>query len=301
MKQLTFIILLLLKSYALTSQAYVPMAVDSATWFFGSTSYETEFDERVVLRLEGDTIINNLSYSKIYHYENEDWAIVFQSRKLLGVLRDDVAEKKVYGGFLNGMQNSFTTFLTPYGRCDWGNINAFNEHLIYDFDVVEGDTIDICMLDERATISAIDTIERFGFRRRNLKLSDSNSSIMTEGIGTCIGIFKGEECFVTGSPIAYDLFRYCIGGFDNCDLLTSIKDNIKQDELTIGPNPVTEILNISSPSRLKNITILSIEGKLIGSFTNTNHIDMSDYESGLYILNVLDVNGVIRSEKIIKI
>jgi len=278
------------------------MAVDSATWLLGSTSYETEFDQIVVLRLEGDTIISNTSYSKIYHYEYVDRAIIFQSRKLFGVLRDDVSGKKVYGGILNGMQNSFTSFLNPYGRCDWGNINSFNEHLLYDFDVIEGDTIDICMLDDQTTVSSIDTIERFGFRRRNLRLRDYNSTIMTEGIGTCIGIFNGgAECFSTGSPLAYNLFRYCIGSFDNCDLLTSTKDGIKQDKLILGPNPVVEILNVFSSSKIKDITILSIEGKLIDSFSGIYQIDMSDYQPGLYILNVRDLNGVIRSEKIIKI
>lgn len=303
MKIFTLVFYLLLNTYYISSQEYVPMAVDSATWFLVSNDENPNFSVPVVLRLEGDTIIISMTYSKIYHYTFEDNAVLLGSRKILGFLRDDIAGRKVYGGFLEGMQDEFGEFLREDGRCDWGESDIFNEYQLYDFNVSEEDTINSCMLVEKTIVSKIDTIERYGFRRRNLFLNDFEQSIMTEGIGTCIGIFKGNQCFNTGGGFSYNLYDFCIGSFSNCNLLLSNEEIYKQDKLEISPNPVSNKLLITNSSRLKKILIFDIRGNLIESFTEINEIEMGSYPRGIYIyiINAIDLNGKIHSERIIKI
>jgi len=298
MKRLTFFLFLFLNYSNLSSQDYVPMAVDSATWLLASTHEVPQFSEFAVLRIEGDTIINDISYSKIYHYDYQI-EISLNSRKLFGLIRDNVNERKVYGGIINEMQNGFETFLNPNAQCDWGDGNSFNEHLLYNFNVIIGDTINSCMISNQAVITEIDTIDRQGFQRRNLRLDD-NFTIMTEGIGTCIGIFKGKECYFTGWGSSYALVKYCVGSFANCSLLTSAKEIHLLDQIEVSPNPVSNNLNISGLSTKCKLSLFDIRGKFIDSFINLNLIDMSIYNPGLYILMIWDESGKIYTEKVIK-
>ena len=301
MKQVIIIIIAFLNTTNVISQDYIPMAVDNATWLMGSTHEDPQFDVLIVLRIEGDSIVNNLSYSKIYHYDYVGNKILLQTRKLLGLLRDDIDERKVYGGLLGGIQYGFETFLNFEAQCDWGDINTFNEHLLYDFGVQEGDTINSCMLSNSAVVSSIEEIDRFGYLRRNLSLDDDQYTIMTEGIGTCIGIFKGQECFYTGGGFSYALFNYCIGPFSECNLLTSIKEDLSFDQLYIYPNPVSEKLFIKSSTNTEKLFLLNNQGRLIETYMNVNYIDLRNYPSGLYILKVEDKSGRTYSKKVIKI
>lgn len=301
MKSFQIIALLLFSSFITSAQDYTPMAVEGATWFMVDQHENPEVFERIVLRIEGDTIVNNIEYSKMYYYQHFENGIVIDSRKLLGLLRDNIIDKKVYGGFLNETQYEFQTFLNQDARCDWGDSNTFNEHLLYDFSVVENDTLNSCMLSNPSIVSEIDTIERFGFDRRNLWLNDDQSTIMTEGIGTCIGIFMGQGCLLTGSGISYSLVNYCIGPFSNCDLLTSTKNNQQKDLLKLSPNPVSNLLSISNSNSFTKIQILDTHGRIINSFYNVNRINMSEYHKGTYIIKAQNKFGQVHSQLIIKI
>lgn len=96
---------------------------------------------------------------------------------------------------------------------------------------------------------------------------------------------------------------------DNSGNLTSQITKISEvkdlNEITVFPNPTDNILKIKfKESKGGNIELLDISGKLIytDSFnTRSIMIDMNKYKSGVYILNIKDVNGVlIKSEKVIK-
>jgi len=299
-KHFAFLLLFILSSFYLSSQNYVPMAVDSATWFMGSTDENPELDVIVVLRLEGDTVVNNMTYSKIYHYEYQNGILLF-TRKLLGLLRDDISERKVYGGVFHDMQNDFGTFLNEYEyQCNWGDENSFNEDLLYDFNVEQGDTLSSCMFPDQNIITSIDSLELYGYKRRSLAIEDNDFKNLTEGIGTCIGIFRGQECFLTGGGYSYYLFNYCIGPFENCNLLTSTKEVNSENKINISPNPVSDILYISEESDFIKFSVMDVHGQVIESFDRLNRIDMSNYSSGIYILKAMDISGKVYIQKVVK-
>ena len=70
-------------------------------------------------------------------------------------------------------------------------------------------------------------------------------------------------------------------------------------EITIYPNPVNDILNIKSTSGIKSGEIYNLLGKKITTI-NSENIDVSKYNSGIYILKIEDEYGNIYSKKWIK-
>lgn len=74
----------------------------------------------------------------------------------------------------------------------------------------------------------------------------------------------------------------------------------KIKQVNIYPNPVTDHLLIASAEKV-NVTISSMEGRLIGYYENANRIDVSSLATGVYMLRITDKQGAfIGTEKIVK-
>lgn len=83
---------------------------------------------------------------------------------------------------------------------------------------------------------------------------------------------------------------------------TGIDDaNINGNQsVNIYPNPATDYLIIKTSGKV-DIAISSIDGKRIGFFKNTNRIDISTLEAGVYLLYITDNHGAfIASQKVVK-
>jgi hypothetical protein len=86
-------------------------------------------------------------------------------------------------------------------------------------------------------------------------------------------------------------------------------DNFKLDEISglnestsenvrIYPNPVNDLLNIEIDGDVSNVTISSLEGKIISSSASTK-IDMSELKSGMYFYRI-NANGKVYSGNFVK-
>ena len=67
----------------------------------------------------------------------------------------------------------------------------------------------------------------------------------------------------------------------------------------VYPNPVNNILNIQTSFVNYNVKVYDITGKLLINTFNKNSLDLSTYESGIYILKISHKNST-ESFKIIK-
>ena len=65
------------------------------------------------------------------------------------------------------------------------------------------------------------------------------------------------------------------------------------------PNPVKDILNISSEVKIKSISVYNAAGQMIASNVNSDSIDMSHLSTGIYLIKT-DVAGQIQTFKVIK-
>jgi uncharacterized protein YjdB len=95
------------------------------------------------------------------------------------------------------------------------------------------------------------------------------------------------------------------GGFaDTCDLIvkksTDIRTEIFTNQLFISPNPVHNELNIIIPNNENyNIEIFDILGYKLISIENSNCIDISKFQEGIYFLKITQQNNIF-IEKFIK-
>ena len=74
----------------------------------------------------------------------------------------------------------------------------------------------------------------------------------------------------------------------------SIEENKVTQELLVYPNPTNSVLNIDTKGeRILSIRIFNISGQLINSELNSdNTIDVSQFNNGMYIIQVETDNGV---------
>jgi hypothetical protein len=76
----------------------------------------------------------------------------------------------------------------------------------------------------------------------------------------------------------------------------------KVQEVSIYPNPTNDLVNIASTSVMERIKVISVTGQEIINVEledNTTQIDMSQFNSGIYLILIYDENGV-TSKRIIK-
>ena len=79
-------------------------------------------------------------------------------------------------------------------------------------------------------------------------------------------------------------------------------DNFTKDVFSIYPNPVNDMLNISSKTEISNVMVYDLLGKEIVSITpnmNLTQIDMSSFSSGVYMVKVT-VGNSSKTYKIVK-
>lgn len=74
--------------------------------------------------------------------------------------------------------------------------------------------------------------------------------------------------------------------------------------LKVYPNPVTDMLMISNQDGIVSVEIVNVLGKNTGRYSlkaeRNASINVSELKSGVYFLNITDVNGNIHSKRIIK-
>jgi hypothetical protein len=77
--------------------------------------------------------------------------------------------------------------------------------------------------------------------------------------------------------------------------------NVISKELGIYPNPATDIINVNFPAKV-NVTVCSIDGRVLVQQDATNSIYIGHLNGGMYILKVTSNDGVIlATEKILKL
>jgi lysophospholipase L1-like esterase len=77
-----------------------------------------------------------------------------------------------------------------------------------------------------------------------------------------------------------------------------------KEAVYLYPNPVNTILNVSASSKLKSISVFTLEGRKVIDLnqidTNFVSLDLASLNVGFYIIQIVDVNQKVSSSKIIK-
>lgn len=79
--------------------------------------------------------------------------------------------------------------------------------------------------------------------------------------------------------------------------------NLNLSNLSVYPNPVSDVLNVDYNENISNLTVYDLSGRSVKSFTtnnSNNSIDVSDLKSGIYMLRIETENKKVSTVKFIK-
>jgi len=134
-------------------------------------------------------------------------------------------------------------------------------------------------------------------------------------ISTAAGIqyFVDDVLIYTGQPYSnnninrMDFVQDNYGGsayIDNIKInneaALSTKDVVKNDiQLSVYPNPATDVIKIAAPGKIKHVEVYDMSGKRVNVTLNGDQINVRSLSSGAYLLNV-ETEGRNFTEKFIK-
>lgn len=75
------------------------------------------------------------------------------------------------------------------------------------------------------------------------------------------------------------------------------------DDVMIYPNPASDFIKISSKNQISSIKLMNSVGKLVyqkDNIVKEIQLDVSFYQSGVYILQIITANGIITKKITIK-
>jgi hypothetical protein len=298
MKKLTLILIGALIAPLTFSQDYYSFADSSAIWneYSIHVEYPTNVASKTRYGTIGDTMINNIEYSKIYKLIN-DTCLNIENTEYFGAIREE--NKQIFA-------------LTIY--------HGDTEILLYDFSVEVGDTVysnaSFGYLASPAVISNIDSIVLLdGTTRKRYWINSSLDEFWIEGIGSQGGLFTPITDLLTNY---YEPHLSCFKQYEStvylnnyscdkcfCSLETSIKViGGLQNEIQIYPNPAStsiiidfELNTESSITRLINSSGKLIESKLSNSFPIQMNIGY--LPNGIYLIQI-DTESTLFNKKFVK-
>jgi hypothetical protein len=241
---------------------YEPMAVEGAHWVIFSLTDNGPYHHAITI--QGDTVVNGVAFKKVFRYKLSSEVThptelvppyLVSEKLLIGAIRDDLAQKKVY-------VIAFTLESWYFPVC-----NKFEEQLIYDFSSTIGDSLTGCFYNDPnwppIIIDSIKTELQWGKDRKVFYTEYGN---IMEGFGAWLGPFSSVlDIPVPGNPAS--LVGYCVGSDLDCGF--EIVDGLeasKIQELTVYPNPATSFLNIELPPNMTypvKITLFNSIGKIV--------------------------------------
>jgi hypothetical protein len=294
MKQFILSVSALILSFSSFAQQYVPMPTDSAWWLYTSVmggEGHTEYSSILILA-QGDTVWSGHTYTKLM--TRGDSYDIFNGNP---GPTSFIAEQP--DAFIGGMrEENKIVYVRKYG---------VPEKVLFDFNLQVGGSFNI---DQNTTVTVTD-IDQILIGSSYRKRYTTTAGKYIEGVGSdMIGImslFGSFICF--HSDQSYNNGDYSPQQSNDCHYIypfgtaLSVFSGKQEDELSIYPNPVNDVMNINYPTQGTIVIYNAIGQKACAYSINKglNTIDVRQLSQGLYNVVVRDEhNTVITTRKIIK-
>ncbi|MBC6994030.1 T9SS type A sorting domain-containing protein [Neolewinella lacunae] len=265
--RVSFFFLLLGSSLSVGAQ-YIPTAVEGANWVLLNSNTPNYADGFTVFAqvIAGDSIVDGRHYKKLYQHRivYVDTAMgprlappyqVLPERELIGLLRDDTTNQRVYGRVHRFYSESRA--LSP-------------DTLLQDYNLEVGDTVRGYYFFDfdpfRITVTEKGSINIFGAERPYLSTYGYD---FYQGVGSEeYGPLSGGSYFRT-NMYSYRLIDYCVGEFSDCDLvLTSTSNLVLAESVRLFPNPAqNEVfleLELKRSHQQAYLTCYDLHGRKVG-------------------------------------
>ena len=288
-----FLLFFILSVNFCAAQEYIPILKEGSFWVIkeSSLSGNTICSEYRKVQVDGDTVINGVTYKKLKSAPLRDQngeiyciepPLFLDANEFTPIttyyLREDVDEKRLY-------------ILSEYNSGTW------DEYTLCDFNLEVGDQ----MVNYFAPVDGIDlfvdTIQMTSDNRTQYTMSDGSAYI--EGIGKVEG--NSQIYLSTVDGISYEVA--CHGnneGSSSCASVLSTTDELIP-QISIYPNPTSDKIYFTNleNSSFKLYSILGKEMRFQFSSENQS-MDLSHLRNGVYFLEVLGDNNNKQVLKIFK-
>lgn len=306
MKKVIFlpIIIMFLIVNSAIAQQYYPFQTDTAKWsvtswfhnYPGGYSHETVF-----FFINGDTIFDTVTYSKIYRVVPQStYEIDTASAEYIGGLRED-SQKHIY--YKPGELNQEFTI-----HCYIEN-STLDEFLLYRFDVALGDVFELNeFIPFPVGVAGVDSVLVGSHYRRRLQIAGTQYEDWIEGIGSMTSLF-GNFCPLFES--ADDLWCYedpetfFIGPMNETERCTYFivgQEENHSSEITLFPNPATNLIQINNSENqpINQILFFDQLGHLVWQIANPDKtIDVSKLSPGMYVVEIVSGNTHLKRKLVI--
>lgn len=254
--------------------------------------------------------LNDIFRATLVEYDAvNDKVWIYDSGDIYSV-KDDVATKFTWQDGLPSLSDNVTGIATTDDGKVWFSINdnSFDNGglLVYDgvtWEHITSSNSDLPDDDISAIAAHGNNILVAGVTTKKLSyyngstwttFSDANSNYPDFGPQFFYDIAVWDDHAFVGSS----------NGVIELDLstITSTENESTSSQLDIGPNPVTNFLYINSEVEIQHLKIFNCSGQLLTSLMPTSSfVDMTDYKSGFYLLQITFSDGSSSSQKIAKI
>lgn len=294
MKKLFTIILGLFLVNNLISQTYFPFPNDTANWNNLTWAQWSPIDIHLInsqYQLQGDTIIDNKSYNKVYLYHTDN---PYPYSEYIGGLRED-SGKNIY--FYPSM-----THIPNYCGSEFPSDTS--EYLLYTFDSLTiGMILPINTTETEIKVVGIDSIFLNNtYRKRYMIQQDYMGGIQywIEGIGSTKDLFSSYSY-----EFEWQLYTLCFtdsltyyinspNGADSCHyMLPAGLNETKMSNVNLYPNPASNKIYVITNAEYLNgiVNIYASTGQLIIQERIEKpelEINIEGIKSGLYIVELVN-------------
>ena len=312
MKKWLFFFLLLVQFSNLKAQepAYVPMAIESAKWFVIDEYTDPNqpwiyHKYRALYGISGDTTLNNIAYKKMYSYYGDNTSNI--DSLLIAVIRDDTTARTVHLIHFDTTNINIQGGTYGYG-CAF-ECSAFVELTLYDFSMnLPTDSLVGCPGNGFGSATGQDTSYQFmyGKLRKVINTDEFQTFYWYEGIGGQTSPFSRYANGYLNTLPSYYLADYCVGSFDDCGVTQFLTNNENVEvilpDVKIFPNPTSQFLNIHSPTKELDVSIVNAVGQTISNYSIENtdtQIDVSNFSNGIYYVQFFYKNQLLKTEKFV--
>jgi hypothetical protein len=283
MKNVVLFIALIITQFAF-SQGFV---TENKTWHVRDNSWWDISTE--IFKTEGDTIINALTYKKLWSSFNDSAMI---NAGLRGFLREE---------------SGIVYFRDSY----------FNENkVLYNFNLEAGDTATIYNAfcgDWMVFIMDVDTVEYYGVQRKRWTLEGWSGEYWIEGIGSTNGLLYSMlyECTA-------DIYKELICCHENDSLIfmkqyedecyqtnVGIGEVADESHVIINPNPVIQgqTFVIQCNKEIVKVDVYNCAGVLVkqlfSDHLKTLSISSGQLMPGFYLIRIRTTEGLVFTKKLV--
>lgn len=293
-------VLLVIISLNVYSQDYYPISGEGKHWVvalpdeLGFGYYEELWE----YYMTGDTIINNLSYKKVYKRNlivPESMLPPFEAAddyQIFGAIRDNIENKKAYAIYFHAEGYNY--------ECPIGE-----EYLMFDFSAGINESVDFCTISGDDNI-IVDIYEDYFDNNPTRYFLTNKGYLYFEGIGSQNGLF--EQIFTpvknNDEIIPYPILVYYCSS-DNCDVILAVDNKTAINSLKTYPNPASSQITFEF-SDITNDNILHIKNILGNTIAELPIIkgqsllkwNCSNISSGVFFYQT-EIAGVVYKGKIV--